>query len=145
MLGEVALDPPRVVVAVLPAALCGHPGGLDVSGGDRADPHVLPGGWDHQLGDALQDSGFTDGLPSGIDVPKGLSGLDPPDAGAGAGDAAEPDRAAAVRSRFGFEVHGGFFGRVTTEVGPDVAGGQLGMDVGASPLVGLDEPPDPLP
>ena len=50
----VALDPPLVVVAVLPASGRVGAEGLDVPAGVRADPDVLPRRRDHQVGDALR-------------------------------------------------------------------------------------------
>jgi hypothetical protein len=64
VLGQVPLDAPGVVVAVLPAALGVHAGGLDVPVRDRADPHVLPRGRQDELGDPLQDGGVVDGRPA---------------------------------------------------------------------------------
>ena len=47
---------PLVVVAVLPATGGVGAERLDVPAGVRADPHVRPGGRDHEVGDALEDS-----------------------------------------------------------------------------------------
>ncbi len=48
VLGPVALLPPVRVVEVLAPAGGVRPDGLQVAVGQRADPHVLPGGGDHQ-------------------------------------------------------------------------------------------------
>ena len=58
----VALLLPLLVVEVLTTASGVGADGLDVSVGIRADPHLLPGGWDHQSVDPVDGLLVGDGL-----------------------------------------------------------------------------------
>jgi len=73
MLGQVALQAPGVVIAVLAAALRVDPRRLDVAVDRLADPHVLPGRRDDQGLDALKDNRVVGGAAVGIEVGEALA------------------------------------------------------------------------
>jgi hypothetical protein len=82
-LGRVPLDPPLVVVAVLPAP--GRVGAqrLDVAVGVAADPHVGPRGRDHQRADAVELGGIGERLAGQVVVAEALATPAPGEPGPG--------------------------------------------------------------
>jgi len=64
----VATHAPARVVEVLLAPALVQPRRLDVAAGVGTDPDVPPGGWDHELGNALQDHLVGDALARLVDV-----------------------------------------------------------------------------
>jgi hypothetical protein len=88
-LGLVAPGAPARVVEVLLAVALVDARGLDVAAGVRADPDVLPGGRDDQLGDAGQDLGIVDARTIAVEDREAAAAPDAAQAGTAAVDLAE--------------------------------------------------------
>src|ERR687892_1792720 len=73
-------SPPLVVEVLLPPGRVGAHG-LQVTVGERADPHVPPGRWDGQRPDPLKHLGVGDPPPVGIEVLEPAPAPPSPDAG----------------------------------------------------------------
>jgi hypothetical protein len=101
VLRAVPLDPPLIVVAVLPPAGCIRADGLDVAVGVRADPDVGPGGRDDEVADALEDLRILDRLPVLVEVGKAAAPAHACESGAGAVHSTKPGHGRLVPSPAG--------------------------------------------